>query len=209
MMAQHWASKAPNETVERYWVVPLQEGDSVDTFTASFSGATLVESEHTDDGIRFVISGGTLDETAVASLTATTSRDLILAETFYLSIQPSDNAFSQTVAEVVSFALRPVIGIGEVATADEQADALEVLGDMIAEWDEGGANVGMRLPPLASDVIYALDSHISAIKANLRVRLCEFYTVPVRPTDALAAARGMQRVKMSQLPKEPVGEDFF
>ena len=207
-MAQHWASKTPVEVVERYWNPILPSEDSIDSFTASVIGATLDSSELTEDGIRLVISAGTLGETATAELTATTSRGLVYAETFYLPIRPSDNAFSQTVGEVVSFALRPVVGVGETATADEQADAIEVLGDMLAEWAACGAQLGVRLPPLASDVIYSHDSHISAIKSNLRVRICDFYGLPIKQTDALASQRGIQRVKASQLSDEREGEFF-
>lgn len=208
-MAQHWASKTPSEVVERYWNPTLADGDSVDSFTALVTGATLDSSELTEDGVRLVISAGTLDATATAELTVTTSRGLVLAETFYLPIRSSDNAFAQTVGDVVAYALRPVVGVGETATASEQDDAIEVLGDMMAEWAASGAQVGMRLPPVASDVIYSLDSHISAIKSNLRVRVCDFYGVPVTASDARAAQRGIQRVKAAMLPDSREGVDYY
>lgn len=201
-MAQHWASKAPAEVVQRKWTIPVDEGDSVTGYTAVVTDATKVSDERNGNVVIVTISAGTNGDTAIASLTATTAKGLTLVETFYLPIREDENAFSQTVGEVVAYALRPVVGMGEVATADEQSDALEAFGDMVAEWAESGADLGVRLPPLASDVIYSLDSHVSAMKAALRVKMCEQYGVQVKTTDAIAAVRGMQRVKNSLLPDE-------
>lgn len=201
-MAQHWASKAPAETVERKWVAPVDHGDSATGFTASVLGATLLSSVRNGETITLRLSAGVNGETAIASLTATTAKGMTIAEAFYLPIRDVDNAYSETVGDVVAYALRPVVGIGNTADAAEQEDAIEALGMMLAEWADTGADIGVRAPPLASDVIYALDADVAAMKSNLRVRLCEQYGVEVKQTDAIAAIRGLQRIKDRLLPDE-------
>lgn len=196
-MPIQWKAKAAGEVIKRDWVIPVADGDSATGFTASASGATIDESERNGDTVTLTFSAGTNGATAVVTLTATTARGETLNETAYLPIRAKPNAFTQTVAQVLSYALRPIVGLGGVATADEQEDARENLDDILAGWAEQGANLGVNLPTDPNDVLYVPDYAIGAMKAALRVRLCGLYGKPVDVEDFRAAQRGLQIIKQA------------
>ena len=208
-MAIQWDAKAPGEVAEREWAVPVPEGDSVTSYTATISGATKDSDSREADTILVKVSAGTDGATATVTLTATTAQGLVFNETAYLPIRATPLVLSNTVRDVCNFALRPIVGLGATPTADELADAQEHLDDMLAEWSETGADLGVKLPTTASDTLYVPDAALSAIKHNLRVRLSETYGQPVTQQTYMAAMRGIQQVKMALLPDERDGVEYY
>lgn len=69
-----WPAKDPNEVLDYAWVVPLDHGDTIDTFAASVASGAIVkdsESSTLTEGIVW-LSGGVADELSYVSLTAVT-----------------------------------------------------------------------------------------------------------------------------------------
>ena len=209
-MALNLASKAPTGVLRYSWTPPALPGDAVSGATlVRTSGTVAIDSYGLDgDSVYFFASGGTLGETTVITATATTSEGETLVETLYLPVRTTSNAFSYTVADVLRYALRPIVGIGATPTADEFEDARENLDDMLASWAERGAALGVRLPTVTADVLYIPDALITAVKANLRVRLCELYSRPITSVDAMNARSGMILVTHRNLPEDRPGVYF-
>jgi hypothetical protein len=201
-MPIQWKAKAAGEIVQRDWVIPIAEGDSVQSFTASAAGATIDASERSGETVTLTISAGTNGGTATFTLDATTVKGLEIDETAYLPIRATPNAFSYTVRDVCAFALRPIVGLGASATAAELDDAEEHLSDMLAMWAESGADLGVKLPAEANDILYIDDSHAIALKNNLRVHIAELYGAPISPLTVQVANRGLQRIKNSLLTED-------
>lgn len=197
-MAEILAAKGPSETVERRWAVPVEDGDGVASVSISASGVTAT-AELDGNDVVLAISDGTAGSTASIVVTATTDQEFILADTLYIPIVAGDGA-AITVQDVVSYALRKVTGLGETPDADQAADALEKLSDMLEEWRVTGADVGAPRPLTLSTVLYSPHSHISAIKNNLIVRLSDQYNREVTPSVAVAAVRGLQLIKTANQP---------
>lgn len=196
-MPIQWKAKAAAEVVKRDWVIPVAKYDNATSFTASASGATITESEINGEIVTLTLSAGTNEATAVITLTATTARGETLNETAYLPIRAKPNAFTTSVGEVISFALRPIVGLGNAATADEQEDARECLDDILAGWAEAGADLQVKLPTAPDDTLYVPDYAIGAMKAALRVRIANLYGKPVDMEDYRASMRGMQQIKQA------------
>lgn len=208
-MAIQWTAKAPGEVAEREWAVPVPDGDSVVSHTATISGATKDSDSREADTILVKVSAGTDGATATVVLTATTAQGLVFNETAYLPIRGKLLALANTVRDVCNFALRPITGLGATPSADELADAQEHLDDMLAEWANSGADLGVELPTTASDTLYVSDAALSAIKHNLRLRLSETYGLPVTQQTYMAAMRGIQQVKTALLPNNRDGVEYF
>jgi hypothetical protein len=198
-MPIQWAAKAAGETVRRDWVIPVADDDSAASFTVSATGVTIDASERNGDTVTVTFSAGANGATGVVTLTATTARGDTLNETAYLPIRATPNAFNATVGNVLSFALRPITGLSNAATADETEDARENLDDILATWAAQGADLGVKLPTDPNDALYVPDYAIGAMKAALRVRLCGLYAKPVDVEDFKAAQRGLQQIKMGLL----------
>lgn len=199
-MADYLAAIGPAETVERRWAAPVAEGDSAQSVVLSAVGVTAT-AELDGSDVVLTISTGTLG-TAHIDVTVTTSAGSILVERLYIPVVA--NTSGVTVQDVVSFALRKVTGSGETPDADQAADALERLADMLEEWRVTGADVGAPRPLALSTTIYSPRSHISAIKHNLIVRLSDLYGSEITPSVATAAVRGLQLVKMASLAPKTV-----
>lgn len=207
-MPIQWKAKAAAEVIQREWTIPVDDGDSATGFTASASGVTIDASERNGETVTLTLSAGTNGATATVTLTATTAKGLTLNETAYLPIRAKPNAFNYTVANVLAHALRPIVGLGNTATADENEDARENLDDMLASWAAQGADLQVKLPTVTSDTLYVPDYAISAMKAALRVRIAGLYGKPVDVEDFRAAQRGLQQIKMGLLPEDRENEYF-
>lgn len=204
-----WAAKSVAEIVERDWEVPVAHEDSLASFTTSATGVTIDAEESNGDTITLTLSGGTLGTTGSVAITATTKNGLVIAETFYLPIRGEGYQFSYTVRDVCDFALRKVVGVGAVATATELSDATERLSDMLASWSAEGIELDVKLPCDANDTLFVPDWAVDAIKANLRVAVEDFYSVPETMQTVKAARTGLQRLKAGYLPDRRDGVDYF
>lgn len=199
-MADYLAAIGPAETVERRWLAPVATGDSAQSVALVAVGVTAT-AEIDGDAVVLTLSAGTLG-TAHIDVTVTTSAGSILVERLYIPVVA--NTSGVTVQDIVAFALRKVTGSGETPDADQAADALERLADMLEEWRVTGADVGAPRPLTLSTTIYSPHSHISAIKHNLIVRLSDLYGSDITPSVATAAVRGLQLVKTANLAPKTV-----
>lgn len=204
-MADYLAAIGPAETVERRWAAPVVDGDGAQSVALSVSGITAT-AELDGDEVVFTLSAGTLG-TAYVDVTVTTSAGSILVERLYIPVVA--NTSGVTVQDIVSFALRKVTGSGETPDADQAADALERLADMLDEWRVTGADVGAPRPLTLPTVLYSPHSHVSAIKNNLIVRLSDLYGLEITPSVANAAVRGLQLVKAGNLSADRTGSEYF
>lgn len=198
-MPIQWKAKAAADVVRRQWFIPVAADDNVQSVSASASGVTIDTTEREDGALVLTLSAGANGGTAVVTLSATTSRGETLTETAYLPIRATPNAFTSSVGEVLRFALRPIVGLGNDPTADELEDARENLDDILAAWAEQGADLHVKLPTDPDDTLYVPDYAIGAMKAALRVRLFGLYGKPVDVEDFKAAQRGLQQIKYSLL----------
>jgi hypothetical protein len=204
-----WALKAPSEIVEREWEVPTDADDSLASFVVSETGVTLDASESNGDTITLTLSAGTANATATVDITATTKNGLIITEKFYLPIRADGQKLANTARDVCNFALRKVTGNDATPSAGELDDALERLSDMLGAWAGEGADLQVKLPCEAADVLYIPDWAVEGVKACLVLELYDFYDVPATRSAMMASRRGMQRIKQHLLPENRENSEFY
>lgn len=204
-MATSWAAKAPTAVRDYLWTP--EPGTPLDSASAVVgTGTVTVVAEVNGDTVTLSVTGGA--DGVVQVLTATaTAGDLTFIETFYLPIEASTNRLGYTARDVCLFALRKIAGNSEEPTAEELADALERLNDMLAVWRDTGADVGVKLPVLEADNLLVRDSFYSAMKLNLRNALHDYYGVPLTPGMVLEARSALSTVKNAQLVRS--GPEYY
>lgn len=198
-MTAFLAAKGPDETVQRRWSVPVDSNDGAASITATGSDVTVEASLEGDEAV-FALSGGTAGTTATIAVSVTTSQGRVLVETLYLPVVSPDSS-AATVADVIAFALRKVTGSGETPNAEQAADALERLTDMLEVWRMSGADVGATRPLLSSSVLYCPESYLSAIKNNLIMQVADLYTAEISPVVVQNARIGLAHIKARNLPR--------
>lgn len=185
----------PATAVYRYtWNVPVVDGDTIAAFTHSATGCTVDSYEIDGSAIGLFISGGTDNTTASITVSVETGDGETIPEVLLIPIRSRANSLGQTARDICLFALRPITGVADEPEADELADALEQFNDMVAEWRIDGLDVGIPGTLAEGATIDIADEYISALKFNLRVRVCDFYGMPIRQTDFAAAERGKMLV---------------
>lgn len=201
-MALSLASKAPTDVVRYSWTPPVIGGDTVSSATLTVSsGGVIIDSYGVEeDSVYFFVSGGAVGGTAVIAASAVTNDGETLTETIYLPIIASTTQIAQTGLEYCSFALRRVIGNGEVPSADELADALERLNALVALWRAQGADIGAVFPITASTVIYCPDYAASALRYNLLMDVASLYGEQVTQQEAVMARNGLALIQHRNLP---------
>lgn len=87
-----------------------------------------------------------------------------------------------TALDVIKWALRKtkVLASGEAPSAQETADALEALNDMLAGWRINGIDIA-HVALASGDAIDVPNDHLEAIKSNLAVRIGEEFGGEVTP----------------------------
>ena len=207
-MAIFFEAKRPAD-VRRYDYKPeLAKGDGIASFTLTLSGAVDDASAHDGEVIEVFVSGGTAGQTASALVEIVTNDGEELSETIYIPIIASAAQIAQTAQEYCFFALRRIVGIGEVPSADELNDALERLSAMIASWRAQGADIGAPFPLEGESVIYCPDYAVEALRFNLLLDVASLYGVPVAQMEAMKAARGLQLVKNMNQPEDRAATYF-
>lgn len=207
-MAAFLASKVAAEIVQRAYTVALDEDDNIASIATSPSGVTVISAEIEGDEVLLNLSGGTDGQTATIVLTVTTDKGRTLVETLYLPIIASASQIAQTAQEYCFFALRRIVGVGGVPSADELDDALERLSAMIASWRAQGADIGAAFPLQGSTVIYCPDYAVEALRFNLLLDVANLYAAPVTQMEAMKAARGLQLVKNMNQPVDRAATYF-
>lgn len=208
-MSTVWELKSPSEIVERVWDVPTADDDSLASIVTVESGVTKDSEEIDGDRVTLTLSAGTADATATVDITATTTNGLVITEKFYLPIRDDGQKLAETAREVCNFALRKVVGNGATAEAVELDDALERLSDTFAALAGEGADLQVKLPCEAADVLYVPDWSVQGIKAILALDLHDFYGIAPTRSEMLAAQRGMQRIKYKFLPDQRENSEFY
>lgn len=113
-----------------------------------------------------------------------------------------------TAAEIVVGALRAiaVIDVGEAASAEDMADGLTALNDMIASWAMKGIHTGA--PILAvNDPFPFEDGHVAGVKAMLAEYIADDYGKALPPNVAKRAIRGWQAIYADYTAIEPLRID--
>lgn len=197
-MAIHLRAKTSAEVVERRWLAPVDSDDGASSVSAFASGVTVDSAALEGDTVVLVLSAGTTGETASITITVTTSQGRALIDTLYIPIIVS-TASAMTARDIVTFALRKVVGIGETPDAEMAADGLERLADMLDTWRVSGADVGAPSPLLLGSVINCPPGFVSAIKSNLILRIADLYNLEVSPMVERDAMRGLQHIKTVNL----------
>lgn len=209
-MAAILAQKAPTEVVERRWTVPVDDDDKPGSASLSASGITVDADSIEDDELVLTLSGGTNGQTGSIVATITTQRGRTLVETLYIPVAVSTSS-AATVQDICTFALRKVVGAGETPAAENMADAVERLGDMLEYWRGVGADVGAPRPLESSTVIYAPQSFLSAIKNNLILQVADLYGENFNPGPVVVqnARSGLAHIKQANLSNTRSGPDYY
>lgn len=210
-MALHLAAKDPDSALRYTWIPPVADGDGIDSASITrTSGTVVIEDYQLDgDGVVLFVSGGADGETTIIAASVVTSYGETLVETLYLPVRADAPALGNTVRDVCTFALRKVVGNGADADAAELDDATERLSDMLAAWAGQGADLGVKLPCAADDVLYIPDAYVSALKNNLIVELADHYGAEIAPRVAMNARTGLQQIKAANLPAEREGPGYY
>jgi hypothetical protein len=99
-----------------------------------------------------------------------------------------------TAGSIVTRALRilGVCGIGRDPSAEEMADGLAALRDMLASWEMEGVRLGALVGvDLSTTTVMPLPaSHIDPVQYNLAARLSIEYGRPLNPAAGAMADRG-------------------
>lgn len=171
------------------YTVPVADGDSVASYTLTETGCTIVSDELNGNDIEFLLSGGVAGVTGTVAVVAVTNFGETLVETLYIPIRSSENTASNTVSDVIAFAVRPLVGYGADADADLQADGLETLNAMISLWRIDGLDIGIPGQLALTDDLVIDDAFLTAVKYNLRVAMSEQFGRPVVAYEAQTAAQ--------------------
>lgn len=196
-MAYTWPPKAPG-AVRAYDWTPKADTPLDSVSIAVTSGTVTATSDVYGDTATITVTGGADGVEQTLTLTATAG-DETFVETVYISIEASTNRLANTVRDVCLFALRKVSGIAEEPEADELADAIERLNDMVAGYRVTGADMGLSLPLVEADVLKVPDHAYRALKLNLRNELHEFYGEPLTQTMVMDARNALAVVKNANL----------
>lgn len=189
-MAQTWLKKAPSEVVERRWTVPLADGDAISSVSTSATGVTVDGDDYQLDEAIVTLSAGSAGVKATVTVTVSTVDGNTHVETFFIAIRASTAAFGTTVRDVVSFALRKILGVGVSAESEELDDGVELFNGMIALWRINGMDIGVAKELAASDTIDVPDEFILPIKYSLRKLCHSTYEAPLTAVDATMADQG-------------------
>lgn len=197
-MSDFLAAKGPSEVVQRRWTAPVDSDDGAQSVVATATGVTKDSVALEGDDVVLTLSAGSAAVTGSIAVTVTTSRGRTLIETLYIPIV-APGSTATTVRDIVYFALRKVVGIGEDPDADEAEDARERLQDMLELWRASGADVGATRPLDLNTVVYCPESFLSAIKNNLILQLADLYGSDISPVVARNASAGLAHIKQTNL----------
>jgi hypothetical protein len=148
-----WPAKDPADELDFNWIVPLDAGDSITTFTASVSSgtATIVGSPSFSGAIATVfLSGGTADATTFLTLTAVTAAGRTFRETAVLPV--IDRASAVLAAFRLRYAAFAAVDDGQISywlaegglvvsawrAEDQEAGRLAFAAHRMAEQGLGG-----------------------------------------------------------------------
>jgi hypothetical protein len=182
-MAQAWQAKAPGETVERRWQVPLADGDGILTVSATGSSVTVDSDDYCLDEAVIVLSAGSAGDVGAVTVTVATSDGNTHVETFVIPIRAT-TVQVVTARDVCGFALRKIVGNGVDPDATELTDALELLGGILSRHGIG------PIPLSATSEIDVPDDYLLPLKFMLRKLVHSTYEAALSPVDLQMADEG-------------------
>lgn len=98
---------------------------------------------------------------------------------------------------------------GVPTTAEQAADGLNHLNDMLAEWDaDAGINVGWYPQTLVGATAPVFDDAMSAVKYNLAVRLAGAYQIEPPEMVLVIAQSGYKRLERDAVKSRMVKSDM-
>ena len=100
------------------------------------------------------------------------------------------------VLELITGALRRagIIGEAESPSAEEGADAVTRLNDMMAAMAEDGIDLGWNPKATTAETVVLPLGHVGTLKAMLAVMLADEYGTEVSPSTAAEASDGYKRL---------------
>lgn len=203
-MSYFLAPKAPNDIAKRVFPCLAQ------TASCTASGVTLVSYQVVNDGVELTLSGGTAGATATLAISYADAAGATLTETIYLPIIASTIALGQTVRDVCIFAARKVTGITDEPDAEMLVDLIERLEGIVASWKTQGAELGIALPLSANTPLSIPDYAVRGLRNALIVELADLHPQFQLTQNVVAAMmRGLQQVKVANLPDERERADYF
>lgn len=113
-----------------------------------------------------------------------------------------------TMSDIVTAALKRIFVIGpdQDPTADESADGLAALNDMMHAWAVEGCDIHHTTLDL-NDTFPLEDHHVQGVKAMLALRLSGDYTVTPHPMVVEMAGRGWRALQADYGGPEPLRQD--
>lgn len=206
----NWQAKTPGETRRYRWEPALLDSETISSVSGATDSGTVTltltsEVEDGREGVTVLVAGGAAGETARISIDAVTSEGQTLSGVFFLPVRDEAPTLGNTVRDVVTFALRKIVGNGEAAEAEEAEAALEWLNGMILDWRLAGVDVGVSKTLELSDTLAIPDAFVSALKWNLRALMHAEYDVALSGADAMAATSTKRAVTNAVLDLQPLG----
>lgn len=192
-----WEAKTPGETRRYRWEPALRRYEAFSAVTSAVDSGTVTissaEMEAVDGarGVTVLVAGGSAGETARISLDLTTSEGRTLTGVFQVPVRAEAAILGNTGRDIVSFAIRKIVGNGESAEAPELDDALERLNAMLMLWRISGMDIGVSGLIEAGTVLSIPDEYLTAVKYSLREDLHEYYGAPL-------SARDLQTAEMAR-----------
>lgn len=101
-----------------------------------------------------------------------------------------------TALDLITDALRQATVIGQTATpsAEQGADALKKLNDLMASLAEDSIDFGWNPKSSTSDTVELPLGHVSTVQAMIAAAVCDGYGIPVPPVVAGIATAGYSRM---------------
>lgn len=101
-----------------------------------------------------------------------------------------------TIVDFITDVLRQLGVVSEIGTptAEQGADAVTKLNDLMASLEEDGINLGFNQKGTTAESIVLPDGHRTAVKAMLGVMLCDGYGIAPPPVMAAMARSGYDRL---------------
>lgn len=100
------------------------------------------------------------------------------------------------VLDLVTGSLRDATVVGQTKTpsAEQGADAVIRLNQLMASLEEDGINLGYNPKSTTADTLALPDGEVVTIRALLTVSLCDTYGLPVPPVSGATAKAGYDRL---------------
>ena len=101
-----------------------------------------------------------------------------------------------------------VIRSGESLDANDSADILQALNDMMGSWEGRGVNIAWSSDLALSGTFPLADKHKEGVKAMLAVRITDEFPLPVSAILARDASDGWNAIQADYILPDPIAVDL-